>query len=48
MFLDILEFEIENIKTFWENCFENMLSEIHKNDLFCFYNPPKIRNAFFL
>ena len=23
-----------------------MVSEIHKNDLFCPYNPPKIRNAF--
>ena len=31
---------------FRENCFENVVSEIHKNDLFCPYNPPKIRNDF--
>ena len=34
-------------KTFFrENGFANVVSEIHKNYLFCLYNPPKIRNNF--
>ena len=32
-----------NIGIFREICLENMVSEIHKNDLFCPYNPPKIK-----
>ena len=28
------------------NCYRNVVSKIHKNYLFCPYNPPKIRNAF--
>ena len=47
MFLDILELGIKKTKKeelFRENCFKNVVSEIHKMDLFCPYDPPKIRN----
>ena len=47
MVLDILELVIENKhKIYIKNCLKIMVLEIHKNDLFCPYNPPKNRNAF--
>ena len=48
MFLDILELGMENNKKkiVRENGFEIFVAEIHRKDLFCPYNPPKIRNAF--
>ena len=47
--LDILDFGIERRRKFFkENCFEIVVSENHKNDLFCPYNPPKILNAFMI
>ena len=47
--LDILDFGIERRRNFFkENCFEIVVSENHKNFLFCPYNPPKILNAFMI
>ena len=37
---------MENKKMFRETFFENLISEVHKKDLFCPYSPPKIRNDF--
>jgi len=47
MFLDVLEFRVENKKKlFRENCFENLVSEINQKKSFCPQNPPKILNVF--
>ena len=46
MFLDILEFAIEEEEKNRGNGFESVVSEIHKKNLFCPYNPPKIRSVF--
>ena len=47
MFFDILDFRVENNKKlFRENCFENLVSEIHKKNKLRPQNPPKIVDAF--
>ena len=47
MFFDIIDFRVENNKKlFWENCFENLVSEIHKKNKLRPQNPPKIVDAF--
>ena len=38
MFLDILEFRIENKKKFRENCFENLVSDLLKKTFMCQQN----------
>ena len=44
MFLDILEFRVQ--KKNWENCFENLVSEIYQKGKFGPQNPQKTVNVF--
>ena len=35
-------------KTFQENCFENVVSEIHKKEWFCSYNSQRLGTLFYV
>ena len=48
IFKDILKFSIENKKIFRENCFENVVSEIHIKVLVFPYKPTKIMKVFMI